>query len=49
MNYLQNGISVQYRDKGEVRSDIVYLADYNLSLIHLSPWWEKKRIPTLPP
>ena len=29
MNYLQNGISVQYRDKGEVRSDIVYLADYN--------------------
>lgn len=29
MNYLQNGISVQYRDKGELRSDIVYLADYN--------------------
>ena len=28
MNYLQNGIEVSYHHKGEVRSDIVYIADY---------------------
>lgn len=29
MNYLQNGIEVSYHYKGETRSDIVYIADYN--------------------
>ncbi len=28
MDYLQNGIQVQYQGKGEVRSEIVYLVDY---------------------
>ena len=38
MNYLQNGIEVSYHEKGETRSDIVYIADYdkpaNNSFIH---------------
>lgn len=42
MDYLQNGISVQYRDKGELRSDIVYLADYsnpaNNSFVVANQW-----------
>ncbi len=29
MDYLQNGIQVQYREKGEARSAIVYLVDYS--------------------
>ena len=29
MNYLQNGIEVSYHYKGETKSDIVYIADYN--------------------
>lgn len=29
MNYLQNGIEVSYHEKGEARSDIAYIADYN--------------------
>lgn len=29
MNYLQNGIEVSYHHNGEVKSDIVYLVDYN--------------------
>lgn len=29
MNYLQNGIEVSYHDKGETKSDIVYIVDYN--------------------
>lgn len=29
MDYLQNGISVTYNDKGEMRSAIVYLVDFN--------------------
>ena len=29
MNYLQNGIEVSYHEKGEARSDIAYLVDYN--------------------
>lgn len=29
MNYLQNGIEVSYHHKGETKSDIVYIADYN--------------------
>ncbi len=28
MDYLQNGISVNYMDKGEERSDLIYLVDY---------------------
>ena len=28
MNYLQNGIEVSYHDKGETKSDIVYIVDY---------------------
>ena len=28
MDYLQNGISVSYREKGEVRADLIYLVDY---------------------
>lgn len=28
MDYLQNGISVDYMDKGEVKSDLIYLVDY---------------------
>lgn len=42
MNYLQNGIEVSYHHKGEVRSDIVYLADYqnpeNNSFIIANQW-----------
>ena len=29
MNYLQNGIEVSYHHKGETKSDIVYIADFN--------------------
>jgi len=28
MNYLQNGVSVNFYDKGEQRADLVYLVDY---------------------
>ena len=28
MNYLQNGIEVRYHDKGETKSDLVYIVDY---------------------
>lgn len=42
MNYLQNGIEVSYHYKGEVRSDIVYIADYkkpeNNSFIVANQW-----------
>ena len=42
MNYLQNGIEVSYHHKGEVRSDIVYIADYrnteNNSFIVSNQW-----------
>ena len=42
MNYLQNGIEVSYHLKGEVRSDIVYIADYanpaNNSFIVANQW-----------
>ena len=42
MNYLQNGIEVSYHHKGEVRSDIVYIADYknpsNNSFIVANQW-----------
>lgn len=29
MNYIQNGIQLDYYDKGEKKNDIVYLVDYN--------------------
>ena len=42
MDYLQNGIPVQYLEDGEDRSDIVYLADYrnpeNNSFIIANQW-----------
>ncbi len=42
MNYLQNGIEVSYHDKGETKSDIVYIADYknvgNNSFIVANQW-----------
>ena len=42
MKYLQNGIEVSYHEKGETKSDIVYLADYadpdNNSLIVANQW-----------
>ncbi len=42
MNYLQNGIEVSYHEKGETRSDIVYIADYdkpaNNSFIVSNQW-----------
>ncbi len=42
MNYLQNGIEVSYHEKGEARSDIVYIADYkdveNNSFIVTNQW-----------
>jgi len=42
MNYLQNGIEVSYHYRGEVRSDIVYIADYEHpdrnSLIVANQW-----------
>ena len=42
MNYLQNGIEVSYHHRGEVRSDIVYIADYknpaNNSFIVANQW-----------
>ena len=42
MNYLQNGIEVSYHYKGETRSDIVYIADYdnvdNNSFIVANQW-----------
>jgi len=42
MDYLQNGIEVQYLEKGEERSGIVYLADYqnvdNNSFIVANQW-----------
>ncbi len=42
MNYLQNGIEVSYHEKGEVRSDIAYIADYkdvdNNSFIVANQW-----------
>ena len=42
MNYLQNGIEVSYHDKGESRSDIVYIADYdnvdNNSFLVVNQW-----------
>ena len=42
MNYLQNGIEVSFRHKGEIRSDIVYIADYrnieNNSFIIANQW-----------
>ena len=42
MNYLQNGIEVSYHDHGEVKSDIVYIVDYqhpdNNSFIVTNQW-----------
>lgn len=42
MNYLQNGIEVSYHHKGQVKSDIVYIADYenldNNSFIVANQW-----------
>ena len=42
MNYLQNGIEVSYHHQGQVRSDIVYLVDYqnpaNNSFIIANQW-----------
>ena len=42
MNYLQNGIEVSYHQGGEVKSDIVYIADYvnvqNNSFIVANQW-----------
>ena len=38
MNYLQNGIEVRYFEKGEEKSEIVYIVD--LSLIHI---WRCRR------
>ncbi len=42
MNYLQNGIEVSYHHKGEVKSDIVYIADYqnsdNNSFMVVNQW-----------
>ncbi len=42
MDYLQNGIQVQYQEKGEARSAIVYLVDYgtpgNNSFIVANQW-----------
>lgn len=42
MDYLQNGIEVSFHHKGEVRSDIVYIADYqhpeNNSFIVVNQW-----------
>ena len=42
MNYLQNGIEVSFHDKGETKSDIVYIADYenvdNNSFIVANQW-----------
>ncbi|MBR4779844.1 MAG: type I restriction endonuclease subunit R [Lachnospiraceae bacterium] len=42
MNYLQNGIEVSYHNKGESKSDIVYIADYtnvdNNSFIITNQW-----------
>lgn len=42
MDYLQNGVSVRYTEKGEERSTIVYLADYentaNNSFIIANQW-----------
>ena len=42
MDYLQNGIEVSFRQNGEVRSDIVYIADYqniqNNSFIIANQW-----------
>lgn len=42
MNYLQNGIEVSYHHKGETKSDIVYLVDYqnveNNSFIVANQW-----------
>ena len=42
MDYLQNGIEVKYLDKGEEKSDIVYLVDYenadNNSFIVANQW-----------
>lgn len=42
MNYLQNGIEVSYHDKGETKSDIVYIVDYqnpdNNSFIVANQW-----------
>lgn len=42
MNYLQNGIEVSYHEKGETKSDIVYLVDYgnpdNNSFIVANQW-----------
>lgn len=42
MDYLQNGITINYYDKGEEKSDIVYLVDYknvdNNSFIIANQW-----------
>lgn len=42
MDYLQNGITVNYYDKGEEKSDIVYLVDYknidNNSFVIANQW-----------
>ena len=42
MSYLQNGIEVSYHHKGQVKSDIVYIADYqnpeNNSFIVANQW-----------
>ncbi|MBR1507038.1 MAG: type I restriction endonuclease subunit R [Eubacterium sp.] len=42
MNYLQNGIEVSFHDKGETKSDIVYIVDYenvdNNSFIVANQW-----------
>ena len=42
MNYLQNGIEVSYHDKGEIKSDIVYIVDYdnvdNNSFLVVNQW-----------
>ena len=42
MDYLQNGIEVSFHDKGEVRSDIVYIVDYenpdNNSFVVANQW-----------
>ncbi len=42
MDYLQNGIQVQFQEKGEARSEIVYLVDYktpgNNSFIVANQW-----------
>lgn len=42
MDYLQNGITVNYYDKGEMKSDIIYLIDYgnhdNNSFIVTNQW-----------